>query len=178
MKNISLAMLLTAFVSVPAVAGDMYLGGKLGSTTYDYLPVFSNKAGFGLLAGYTISGGFSAEVEFTDLGGFETSNKTYKGDVWSVRGVYARGFGDKFSMDVKLGLASTVLKATNRIYYNPSSASYRTLGLSVGFGGKYNVTPAVGIRLGLDFYVADSPDDWDINAGRVGVLGLGGVFKF
>ena len=181
MKNISLAMLLTAFVSVPAVAGDMYLGGKLGFADYNYSPI-SNNSQFapGIFGGYNINNSFAVEAEYTDLGGFDTVSRIYKGSAFGVSGVYSYHFNDTYSLSGKLGLASTSLEATPQAGYSLTGVtSYDKTGLTIGVRGQYEATPAIGIRAGIDIYAVDASYSGGVStAGGAAVVSVGGVFKF
>lgn len=176
MKKIAIAVLLSAFVAAPAVAAGMYAGVKLGSVNYGYSNVTNNsQAGFGLLGGYAVNENFAVEVEYNSLGGFDSTSGTIKGSSFGVSGVGSYPINEQFSLFGKLGIASTSLKDTAKPGWVGGPFTYNKTGLTVGFGGQYNLSPVVGIRVGYDSYpVGDSVS----GTSTAGILYVGGVFKF
>lgn len=174
MKKIAIAVLLSAFVSVPAVATDIYAGVKLGSVNYGYSNVTNNgQAGLGLLGGFAINENFAVEAEYNSLGGFTGGADTVKGSSLGMSGVGSYPINEQFSLFGKLGIASTSLKITAPGF---SATTVTNTGLTIGFGGQYNVSPSVGIRVGIDSYkVGKKPTTTTASAG---MLYVGGVFKF
>ena len=173
MKKIVIAAALFAFIATPATAGDLYAGIKLGSVNYGYSNVTNNdQVGFGLLGGYTINETFAVEVEYNDLGGFDGQNDTVKGSSIGVSGVGSYPLNPQFSIFGKLGVASSTLKATANF---GGSATIKNTGVSVGFGGQYNISNQTGISVGIYVYpVGDATS----NTSGASMMYVGVVFKF
>ena len=177
MKKITIAVLLSVFVAAPAVAADtgFYAGVKLGSVNYGYSNVTNNsQAGFGLLGGYAINKYFALEAEYDSLGGFDSATGTIKGSSFGVSGVGSYPFNEQFSLFGKLGVASSSLKDTAKPGY-VGNFTYNNTGLTVGFGGQYNVIKEIGIRVGIDIYPVG---DVNTNTSSALMMYIGGVFKF
>ena len=177
MKKVAIAAILSAFVGAPAVAADLYAGVKLGTVNYGYSNATNNgQAGFGLLGGYTINETFAIEVEYSDLGGFDSSTSTIKGSSFGVSGIGFYPLNPQSSFFGKLGIASSSLKETAKPSSGFSgSATINNTGVTVGFGGQYNVSNTTGIRVGLDIYPVG---DVDTTTSSASMLYVGGVFKF
>ena len=179
MKQIAIATLLSAFIAAPAVAADpvFYAGVKLGQANYRYTSISNNQqAAYGFILGLPINETVAIEAEYINLGGFEIISRTWKGSALGLSGVATLPLNQQFSLLVRLGIASSSLKATIKPGYTAgySLTSDRT-GLTGGFGGQYNASPVVAIRAGYDYYpVGDST----IGTTNVLVLSVGGVFKF
>jgi len=174
MRKIAIAVLLSAFVTAPAVAADFYAGIKLGIVSYGYSNVTNNgQTGFGLLGGYTVNENFAVEVEYNSLGGFDSIDGTIKGSSFGFSGVGSLPLNHQFSLFGKLGMASSTLKDTAKPGY-VGDFTYNNTSLTVGFGGQLNVSPAVGIRVGIDFY----PVRGATTTSSADMMYVGGVFKF
>lgn len=173
MKKIITAVVLSAFVTMPAIAGDFYAGVKLGTVNYGYSNVTNNdQAGFGLLGGYTFNETFSIEAGYNDLGGFDGSNTTIEGSSFGVSGVGTYPLNPQFSLFGKLGVASSTLKEKANF---GGGATINNTGVSVGFGGQYNISNQIGISVGIDIYpVGDATS----NTSSASMLYVGGVFRF
>jgi OmpA-OmpF porin, OOP family len=169
MKKIAVAILLSAFVAVPAVASDMYVGVNVGSAKIDS-PGFDTTTSFALLGGYTFNEYFAAELALINFGSKDYSipgTITVKSSGFSISGVGSYPINEQFSVFAKLGLASTTLEATG---FSSTSKSDLTYGL----GGQFNVNKQIGIRLGYDVYkVSDSVLTVDQK-----VTSIGALFKF
>lgn len=178
MKGVVIAALLSAFAATPAVAADtgFYIGAKFGSVNYGYGNVYNNsQAGYGLLFGYTVNDYFAVEAELNRLGGFDSSTGTIKGRSFGFCGVGSLPLSPEFSLFAKMGIASSTLDDTAKPGYT-GNYTYTNTGLSIGFGGQFNVNEAAGIRFGYDSYpVGDSAITTTSHAG---MLYIGGIFKF
>ena len=160
-----------------AVAADsvFYAGVKLGQANYEYTNVSNNnQSAFGFLVGFPINATVAIEAEYMSLGGFDSSTGNIKGKSVGVSGVGFFPVSQQFLLLVKLGVASTSLKDTAKPGWT-GSATHNNTGFTVGFGGQYNVSPAVGIRVGYDVYpVGDAAS----TTSSTGMMYIGGVFKF
>jgi OmpA-OmpF porin, OOP family len=178
MKKIIIAALLSAFAAAPAVAADtgLYLGLKFGSVNYGYANVSNNsQAGYGLFGGYAVNEYFAVEAEFNRLGGFDSTSGTIKGRSFGFSGVGSLPLSPEFSLFGKMGIASSTLDDTAKPGYT-GNFTYTNTGLTIGFGGKFNVGNDAGILFGFDSYpVGDSAVTTTSHAG---MLYIGGVFKF
>lgn len=175
MRKIAIAVLLSAFVAAPAGAADFYAGVKLGSVNYGYSNVTNNsQMGFGLLGGYAINENFAVEVEYNSLGGFDFPGSNIKGSSLGFSGVGSLPLNPQFSLFGKLGMVSSTLKDTAQPGFSGGTFTHNNTGLTVGFGGQFNVSPVVGIRVGYDSYqVGDSVS----GTSSAGMMYVGGVFK-
>lgn len=175
MKKIAFAILLTAFSVPPAIATGLYAGAKFGSVSYGYSNVTnSSQAGFGLLGGYLFNPNFALEIEYDDLGGFDSTTGNINGSSVGVSGVGYFPFNQQFSIFGKLGIASTTLKDTPKPGYS-GSFTYGNTGITLGFGGQYDASRQVGLRLGIDIYpVGDAAS----STSTADMFYLGGVFRF
>lgn len=172
MKKIVVAALLSAVVATPAVAENMYAEIKLGSVNYGYGNVTNNsQAGFGLLGGYSINENFAMEVEYNNLGGFDSAPATIKGSAFGVSGVVSYPLNPNFSLFGKLGISNSSLDET----FSELTISHNNTGLSVGLGGQYNIGERVGIRIGYDLYPVGNSTSGTSSAG---MMYVGGVFGF
>ncbi|MFZ5523617.1 MAG: outer membrane beta-barrel protein [Pseudomonadota bacterium] len=178
MKVIVTVALFSAFVAAPAVAADtgFYFGAKFGSVNYGYANVSNNsQAGYGLLGGYTVNDYFAVEAEFNRLGGFDSTTGTVKGRSFGFSGVGSLPLSPEFSLFGKMGISSSTLDDTAKPGYT-ENFTYTNTGLSIGFGGKFNIGNDAGILFGFDSYpVGDSAITTTSSAG---MLYLGGIFKF
>lgn len=190
MKKIAIAALLSAVVAAPAFAADngFYVGVDLGrsKTSNPYPAAAMTKSSdtvFGILGGYQFTKNWGAEVFYTGVGKFAATagaqSGTGKADAYGIVGVGTLPLSDAFSLYGKLGFASTKTTASSapRVGLSGTTRSAATFGL----GAIYNVTPAVGIRLGWDRYAAAT-----LNGNLVGgkdnfnadVYSLGATYKF
>ena len=176
MKKIAFAILLTAFSVPPAIATGLYAGAKFGSVSYGYSNVTnSSQAGFGLLGGYLFNPNFALEIEYDDLGGFDTTLSNINGSSFGVSGVGFLPFNGQFSIFGKLGIASTYLKNTPKPGSPPGDYTNGNTGITLGFGGQYDVSRQIGLRLGIDIYpVGDAVS----STSTADMFYLGGVFRF
>ena len=155
MKKIAIAILLSTFVAPPAVA-DLYTGLKLGRVDYSYSGKTNNGlAGYGLLYGDTITKNFSVEGEFMTLGGYVNGNANVSSTAYSLSAVGFHLAKPQYSLFGKLGIVSSSLTATAKAKPGSGQTGSRTIhniGLTVGFGARYNVSKEVGVRVGVDIY--------------------------
>lgn len=167
MKKVAMALLLSAFVAVPAIAADMYVGVNVGSAQIDF-PGYSSTTSFALLGGYSFNENIAAEVAYTDFGSKDYGfGFTLKSSALSISGVGSYPINEQFSVFAKLGIASTTTDATGYASASKSDFTY-------GIGGQFNVNKQIGIRLGYDVYkITDSVISVDQK-----VTSVGGVFKF
>ncbi len=178
MKNVVIAVLLSACAITPALAADsgFYIGAKFGSVNYDYANVSNNsQAGYGFLGGYTINDYFAVEAEFNRLGGFDSTSGTIKGRSFGFSGVGSLPLSPEFSLFGKMGISSSTLDDTAKPGFT-GNFTYTNTGLSIGFGGKFNVGNEAGILFGYDSYPVG--DAAITTTSHAGMLYIGAVFNF
>ena len=177
MRKIAIIVLLPAFIASPAVAADFYAGVNMGIVNFGYTNITNNgQTGFGVLGGYTVNRNFAVEVEYDSLGEFDDSSlgNTVKGSSLGFSGVGVWPLNDQFSLFGKLGLASTTLKSSPLPGYSGGTYTDISTGLTAGIGGQLSIRSAAAIRFGYDNY----PIVYAGASSSVGILYLGGVFKF
>ena len=181
MKKIAMAVLLSASVAAPAVAADdmhMYAGARVGkaNTSIDNAVLTKdNPNGWGAFLGYSFSPMFALEGEYLNFGTIEFGTDGIKSSGLSLSGVASFPIGEEFSLFGKLGYAKITSKPTG----TATGSSLKSSGVAYGFGGQYNISPVVGIRLGWDKYKIDDTDDTGYPIkGDVSLISIGGVFKF
>ncbi len=187
MKKIAAALLLSTVVAAPAFAADegFYAGVTLGRSNTGN--PFSNATltkdtdtVAGILAGYQFTKNWGVEAFYTGAGKFTavvgTNTSNGKSDAWGINAVGTLPLSDAFSLYGKLGYASTKTSASSTL----GDVTSATRGAAtVGLGGVYNVSPAIGIRFGWDRYgaavntTASGKANFNSN-----VYSLGAVFKF
>lgn len=183
MKKIAKAAFLFVLAAAPAAAADMYadtyLGVRMGSANYSYRTARNNnQVAYGFFAGYNIDQVFSVEVEYTDLAGFESPIRTAQGSEIGISGLASLALDEKLSAFAKLGISNSSLedKAKPGFAGSGENVVSKNIGLSVGLGAQYRITPAVSIRGGFDIYPVGG--DIGVNGISAASIGyLGGVFK-
>ena len=153
MKKIAIAILLSTFVSPPAIA-DLYTGIKLGGVDYKGSEVTNRSGtGYGLLYGNTVTKNFSVEGEFNSLGGYASAADNVTGTAYSLSAIGFYPAKPGYSIFGKMGIFSNSLTVKAK----PGSAqagSYtiNNRGLMVGFGAQYKVSKEIDVRAGADIY--------------------------
>ena len=182
MKKIIIAALLSTFIAAPAVASDFYAGIKLGTVNYGYDSITNNdQTGFGMLGGYIFNDNFAMEIEFMDLGGFDTPSGVYSGNVLSLNAVSTYPLTEAFSLSGKFGIANTTLDATPQQGFTLGrKTSFSKNALTAGLRGQYNLTSTVGIYAAMDSYAVDATYSGgsDSTTSVATVSSVGGMFKF
>jgi OOP family OmpA-OmpF porin len=188
MKKITAVLLLSA-IATPAFSADassaadqgFYAGVTVGSSSTNntigaQTLTKTNGGVYGGLLGYQLNKNFAVEAQYTGASKFEYAPVTGKSDAFSLTAVGIIPLSNEFSMYGKLGFASTRSSLTNNTALstgaNRSAATY-------GIGAQYNVTPAIGVRLGWDAYGSALID----NAGLTqkfnsSTVTVGAIFKF
>jgi OmpA-OmpF porin, OOP family len=181
MKKIAIAALLSAIVAAPAFAADegFYAGVTLGQARTNAMTgaalTKSNDTVYGILGGYQINKNFGAEAFYTGAGKWATTTASGKADAYGINAVGTLPLSDAFSLYAKLGYATTKSTASSA----PAGVTgAKRNAATYGLGGTYNVTPAVGIRLGWDRYSAAVVSTGATSNYNSNVYSLAGVFKF
>ena len=175
MKKIANALLLTASIVTPAVAADMqhmYVGARVGkaNTSIDNATLTKDDpTGYGVFIGHMFSPSFALEGEYLRLGEVTEGAGGAKSDGYSLSGIGSIPF-EEFSLFGKLGYAKITSKPTG----NNLGGKVKSDGVTYGFGGQYNATPMVGVRVGWDNYKLDD----SAFKGDVSLVSVGAVFKF
>lgn len=175
MKKITLLSFILTLASAPAIAEGMYIGVKLGQANYDYNKITNNdQSAFGLMAGFVITETATVEVEYNNLGGYDSATGNVSGRAFSLSGIGLIPLNSQFSLFGKLGLTSTTLDDKAKPPRFVGDVSYSNTGLNFGLGAQYNISPFVGVRAGLDsFKVGNSNSNTD----RMRVIYMGAIFK-
>ena len=151
MKKIAIAILLSTFVSPPAIA-DLYTGIKLGRVAYGY-PGNSQQVGYGLLYGNTITKNFSVEGEFNNLGEYASATDNVTGTAYSFSAAGFHPVKPLFSLFGKVGLFRSALSAKAKPGSGQTgSQSISNRGLMVGFGAQFKISKEISVRAGVDIY--------------------------
>ncbi len=193
MKNISIAVLLSAAIAAPAIADDsgwyvgLNVGGaRVGDPVSGPVYTSTNTIVAGIQGGYNFTKNWGAEIFYSGAGKFEAQNVTAtsfssgKTDVFGISAVGTLPIFDSFSLYGKLGLADARTSVSDSGIGSTWSSANRSA-LTYGLGMQYDVTSSFGIRLGWDRYslatsggaTAGSTDDYNSN-----VYSLGAVYKF
>ena len=176
MKKISIvAILSSAVMSAAAFAADQgfYVGGTVGqaklSTTAQINPATTSTTDYSVLGGYQINKNFAVEAQYISLGNFSDKGVSRTANGYGATAVGILPFNEQWSGYGKLGIANTSLDTGF-----PNGNVSRTA-VTWGFGGQYNVDPALGVRLGYDNYgVGNSA----ATTTTIGVISAGVVYKF
>lgn len=182
MKKVAAALLLSV-IAAPAFSADegYYAGINVGRSKTDSnigadVVTKTNDTSYGVLLGYQFNPNFAVEAQYTDLGKFEATNFTGKNDVFALSLVGIVPLANAFSLYGKLGYADTRSSLSNNVAY--SSGKNRS-DVTYGVGVEYDVTPAVGVRLGWDQYRAALNDEaGNTQNFKVSNWNLGAIFKF
>ena len=155
MKKIAIAILLSTFVSPPAIA-DLYTGIKLGRVTYGYDQATSySRVGYGLLYGNTITKNFSVEGEYNNLGGYASATDNVAGTAYSLSAIGFYPHKPPYSFFGKMGVFSSTLTVTTKPGSGPKgSYTINNRGFMVGLGAQAEISKEIGIRGGIDIYPA------------------------
>lgn len=176
MKKITLLSFILTLVSTPAFAEGMYVGVKLGQANYDYSNVTNNdQSAVGFLAGFIINENATVEIEYNNLGGFDSATGNISGSAFSLSGIGSISLNSQFSLFGKLGLASTTLTDKAKPGFVGGDISYANTGLNMGLGAQYNISSAVNVRAGLDSFKTGNSNS---NTGRARMLYVGALFKY
>lgn len=181
MKKIALAVLLSAVAApVFAVADDMhmYAGVKAGQAKSDIEPgtlnggtaSSSNPTGWGVFIGHSFNPNFAVEAEYLNLGEIKLGSNTAKSTGFSVSGVGTLPLNEQFSLFGKVGYATITGKPGGA--YTGSDA--KSEALTFGVGGQFNLSSAVGIRLGWDKYKFNDTS----LSGNASLVSIGALVKF
>jgi OOP family OmpA-OmpF porin len=179
MKKIAIAALLSVVVVAPAVAADephMYAGLRAGPANTNIDNVINgntsgNPTGWGIFVGHIVNPNFSVEAEYLNLGEIKSNTNSQKSTGFDVALLGGYPFNDQFSLFGKLGYAMITGKPGGAC---TGCSDSKDRGLTYGFGGQFNVTPIVGIRLGWDKYRFN---DNGTN-GHANFYSIGGLVKF
>ena len=171
MKKVLAAAILSA-LAAPTFAEGFYAGFDVGSASADTSSIVTvkapsasaskNKTVAGIYAGYDFTPNWAVEAKYTGAG--ENKATTAAGGVFNVKAdafaltlVGTAPLSDSFEVYGKLGYASTKTTVTSSIAGAYSGASRNAA--TYGVGAQYNVSKAVGIRLGYDVYPAQVQDN-------------------
>ena len=178
MKKIAIAVVLLSAVVAPAVAADMYVGVRVGeaktsidNNTFNNGTLDStNPTGWGVFVGHDFNPNLAIEAEYLNLGEIKGVGGGVKSTSFSVSGVGSFPINEQFSLFGKLGYAVITGKPGGS--FTGSDKNNRAV--TYGLGGQFNVTPAVGVRLGWDRYHFN---DTELN-GNANLVSIGAVFRF
>ena len=156
MKKITIAALLFAFVSVPALAdntGKFYIAGDLGAATYSNLSPFPNPGVIRIAGGYHISPALAIEVGYSKFGDSTLTgpggSATISASSFQVAAVGSLPLSPEFDLIGKLGLANNSADGANT---RGVSVSTSQSDLLIGFGAQFHVNSQVSVRALYDNY--------------------------
>ena len=153
-KKFVAALLGAAALSASTVASaQWYAGGEIGSSDVGS----ESDTSFKFLGGYQINRHFAAEAGYGFL--FDKNSSEVK--ALEVVGVGSYPLGNQFSIFGKIGLANVDVET-------PGGSDDSTE-LTYGFGGQYDITPKVGLRLQWQRYDTETEID---------VISIGAIFRF
>ena len=194
MKKIAAALLLSTAIAAPAFAADsgVYVGVDAG-LAYTQSPyqgtaatnTSAQSSNAGVQLGYQFDKNWGVELFYTGAGKYTgtvgTNTSVLQSDAWGVNAVGTLPVSNDFSLYARLGAASTYTRLSNSVASTFAAAS--RAGLTYGLGVQYNVTPAIGVRLGMDAYGLATTNAPGTATGSTQnftstVTSLGAVFKF
>jgi hypothetical protein len=152
MKKNALIALLCAHMVLPAYAGDMYAGFKLGKTRHSIPGIDNTPMLRGVVAGYTLSPSFAVEAGYIDLGKIG-GNKATSLDA-SVLLFYPGG--ETFSVYAKLSYAGTK--------WDISGQTQKNSAFTHGLGCSYNISASTSVRFAWDRYVLGNETAYNADA--------------
>lgn len=171
-KSFLMAALMAAF-STAAMAGDIYVGGTLGSATDSNPGNALTKArttAYSLLAGYQLTDNFAVEAAYTDIGKTAQNAISLKNSATSLSAVGRVALGNSgVSALGKLGYAST------RTVASTGQAASRG-DLTYGLGVEYALSKNVSLRANWDQYAMG--DNISIFKSREDIYSLGATYRF
>ena len=107
----------------------------------------------GILLGYQYNKNLAVEAKFTGTGKWERNTAPtgdIKGDAFALVGVGIAPVTNELSVYAKLGVANMKSKVSNSAALGYKDT--RNTSATGGLGAQYNVTSAIGVRLGYDYY--------------------------
>jgi hypothetical protein len=161
MKKTALAAFLSALIALPAEAGNMYAGIKMGKSRHSITGVTKSPSAFAVFGGYKISPEFAIEAEYIDLGSFGG----VKASATDVSALFFYPGDDPFSLYAKISYASTAWKTPGQAQYNSS--------FTHGFGLRYNFDPKTTLRFSWDRYMLGNQVEFNVD-----VVSVSGIYKF
>jgi len=170
MKKIAMAVALSTFIAVPAVAaGNAYIGINAGTnqTAYDNV---GSSIGYGVFGGYSFNEFVAAELSYVSLSDADITGSTSKlsGSVVALAAVGSLPLGRDFSLTGKAGYASSSVSS--------GGTSSSKADLTFGIGAQYNIGKKFGVRLNYDrFNVGEGANGWDTKSSTF--ISLGALFK-
>jgi len=182
-KSIIAALLMAGSTGAMAAENGGYVGVGLGSssatskdasTGYSYTATSSGTTT--RVFGGVRSGNFAVEGEYIDLRTFSLAIASFSASGFGVSAVGFLPLAPEFSFYGKVGLADITTDATPARGSLLVPGSQSKVGVSLGLGAQFEVNQHIALRVSLDSY-ADSALAGNLT-GRVGVLGLSGMFKF
>ncbi|HAF44431.1 MAG TPA: hypothetical protein DCK83_05690 [Gallionellaceae bacterium] len=180
-KTFALAIFVAA-VATPAVAADngFYVGANLGRAAVSGAPYTgfekSSDTSLSFLGGYQVNKNLALELQYTDFGKVYAQAAhpiTTTATSFSVVGMLP--VSESIAVFGKLGYASTSLKVDCNIC-TPANYSVTRTAVAYGLGAQYNISQALGIRIGYDKYAIGSTSDQ--TDGKYTVTSAGVVYKF
>ncbi len=136
-------------VAAPVAAQDMYAGLKLGSSTYG----LASTTAIGGFFGYHLNAvdkHLSVEAEVMSLGSTTYVGTNQSMSAFGVNGVYSYPIDPKFSVFGKAGLSWVQWSYSNPNRNAAWNGTYSSLGLNLGAGAEYKITPQFAVRGGYD----------------------------
>jgi len=161
MKITAIAALLSTLIALPAEAGDMYAGIKMGKSRHSIAGVTNSPSAFAVFGGYKVNPDFAIEAEYMDLGSFGG----VKAAAADVSALFFYPGDDPFSLYAKISYASTSWKAPGQSQYNSS--------FTHGFGLRYNFDPKTTLRFSWDRFWFGNQVVFNVD-----VVSVAGIYRF
>lgn len=179
-KLLSVAALLTTFVTVPSIAAggadpSIYFGLDFYSrVTLTNLSAGATQpnSGFGIVGGYYFSPTLAAEVGYANYAGAVTTGSSYTPTTSHVAAVGTYAINDTFSLIGKLGYIRKEVAGPAAFACTTCTNS----GLMYGAGAQFNINKQVGFRLQYEAIGAFNMPD--TSAPRGSAINLGIIYSF
>lgn len=169
MKKIVIAALLVTAIAKPVAAAEKlyYAGAKLGINSINS----ANSRAFGVMGGYMLGPDLAVELAYADLGSIK--NPAPKGlvkyTILELGAVATFQVTQLYSAFGKLGLAKMSQSGLGLPKVNRVSPTW-------GLGSRYNYTPTVVIRIGMESYNFGDSFIW--NRGGSILYSVSGMYQF
>ena len=185
----SVGLAAAAVFGAPSYAQGMgvgYVGGSLGqSDVKDACDGLSNcddsDTAWKVFGGYQFTPSLAVEAGYTDLGEVSAreggASLRAEATAWEVVGVGSIPVADRFSLYGKAGLYRAEIEVRVRIAgLGSDSLDESNNDLTFGFGARYAVSDAVGVRAEWQRY--SDVGGGDIEEGDIDVMSVGVLFRF
>lgn len=197
MKKITVAVLLSAFVAMPALAdntGKIYIAADFGAVSFSNAnnpalggETLPNPNAFRIAGGYHISPMVAVEAGYATIGdstiNYSNASVTSKNSAMQIAAVGTYAVAPAFDLIGKLGVSMNSSKLTGTGAAGFINSSTSSTALMYGIGAQYNVNQQLSIRAQYEnfgnFKTNDGPvppvTSWDMG---VTMFSVGVAFNF